>query len=75
MGKKKRRTRRGGRASNTSKGESIRKENEQEQRREDEESFSHQVPHCDELGHLALECPNKLENKAQANDKRQDSVK
>jgi hypothetical protein len=30
---------------------------------------------CDELGHLALGCPNKLEKKAQANKKKQGNEK
>ena len=43
---------------------------------QDEKELAHIKCHaCEDLGHLALGCPNKLENKAQANKEKQGNVK
>jgi hypothetical protein len=71
---KKKKTRRGGRAN--TRHPKLDQDAKIVSMNQDEKKVTHIKCHnCDELGHLASSCPNKLKKKAQANKKKQDNEK
>ena len=74
LGMKNKKTRRGGRAN--SRHPKLDQDAKLVSKNQDEKKVAHIKCHiCDELDHLALGCPNKLEKKALANKKKQGNEK
>jgi hypothetical protein len=75
---KKKKTRRGGKARERAVRPRMNQDAKKVSKNKEEKmkEVAHIKSHsCDELGHLASGCPNKLEKKAQANKKKQDNEK